>query len=299
LLPADLAALAPDHSVYSLLMNDTGGVRDDLIITRRGDDRFLMVLNAGCKHTDLAYLRAAAPGLDFDLQDDRALLALQGPAARPVVRRLLPAAADLVFMTGCEIEWQGVPLYVTCSGYTGEDGFELSVPADEAERLARLLLAEPEVQPIGLGARDSLRLEAGLCLYGHELTETITPIEAGLRWAIAPARRPDGLRAGGYPGADTVAAQLAAGPQRTRVGLKVEGKRPVREGQAVLDAAGTPVGVICSGAFGPSIDAPVAMAYVPPTLATVGTRVAVDVRGTQVVAEVVKMPLTPPGYYRG
>jgi aminomethyltransferase len=299
LLPADLVALPEHHSVYSLLMNDQGGVRDDLIVTRWGDDRFFMVINAACKHDDLDYLRSAAPELTFSLLEDRALLALQGPAARPVMARLMPEAANLVFMTGAECEFDGVPLYVTCSGYTGEDGFELSIPAAHAERVARALLDQPEVAPVGLGARDSLRLEAGLCLYGHELATDITPVEAGLRWAIAAARRPGAERAGGYPGADVVAQQMADGPTRRRVGLKVLGTRPVREGQSVLNDAGDVIGSVCSGAFGPSVEAPVAMAYVDPAFAAVDTELAVDVRGKSVTVQVVKMPLVPSRYHRG
>lgn len=299
LLPADLEALPAHHSVYSLLMNEQGGVRDDLIVTRWSDTQFFAVLNAACKHSDLEYMRGALPGIEFEWLEDRALLALQGPAARSVVDRLLPAAASLVFMTGMHCEWQGVSIYVTCSGYTGEDGFELSVPATHAEALARALLAEPEVAPVGLGARDSLRLEAGLCLYGHELNAEITPVEAGLRWAIAASRRPDGIRAGGYPGAGVVAQQLAEGPARRRVGLKVTGKRPIREGQSVLDASGQVAGEVCSGAFGASVDGPVGMAYVRPDCAAVGTELAVDVRGKTVNVAVVKLPLVPSRYHRG
>jgi len=299
LVPADLEALAVDHSVYSLLMNDTGGVRDDLIITRWDANRFFVVINAGCKRDDIAYLTASLGSSSLTELADRALLALQGPLARAVMARLCPKAAELVFMTGCQAEVLESSVYITCSGYTGEDGFELSIPNDKAAVFAEWLLAQPEVAPIGLGARDSLRLEAGLCLYGHELTPDISPIEAGLRWAIAPARRPDGARAGGYPGAEVLAAQMANGTARARVGLVVDGKRPVRDGQLVNDSDGNGIGVICSGAFGPSVSGPIAMAYVNPEFKAVGTEVVVDVRGTAVTARVAKLPLVPQRYHRG
>lgn len=299
LLPTDLEALAPNHSVYSLLMNDQGGVRDDLIITRLSDDAFFMVLNADCKHTDLDYLRSAAPELSFELDDDRALLALQGPAAREALSRLIPEVASLVFMTGMAVNYEGHELYVTCSGYTGEDGYELSVPASFAEAMARKLLSEPEIEPIGLGARDSLRLEAGLCLYGHELSNDISPVQANLRWAIAKQRRADGTRPGGYPGADVVASQMAEGVARKLVGLRVQGKRPVREGQTVLNADGQAIGVVSSGAFGPTADSPVAMAFVEVASAVIGAELAVDVRGKPVAVLVEKLPLVPQRYFRG
>lgn len=299
LVPADLESLAVDHSVYSLLMNDAGGVRDDLIITRWDANRFFVVINAGCKRDDIAYLNASLGSSSLTELADRALLALQGPLARAVMARLCPKAAGLVFMTGCQAEVLDTSVYITCSGYTGEDGFELSIPNDKAGVFAEWLLAQPEVAPIGLGARDSLRLEAGLCLYGHELTPEITPIEAGLRWAISPARRPDGARAGGYPGAEVLAAQMANGTERTRVGLVVDGKRPVRDGQQVNDRDGNAIGVICSGAFGPSVSGPIAMAYIHPESKAVGTEVVVDVRGTAVTARVAKLPLVPQRYHRG
>ena len=299
LVPADLESLAVNHSVYSLLMNDGGGVRDDLIITRWGADRFFVVINAGCKHDDIAYLTQSLSTSALTELDGRALLALQGPLARTVIGRLSADAAALVFMTGCQVDALDTSIYITCSGYTGEDGFELSIPNDKAATFAEWLLAQPEVAPIGLGARDSLRLEAGLCLYGHELTPEISPIEAGIRWAIASVRRPDGARAGGYPGADQLAQQIADGTTRARVGLVVEGKRPVRDGQQVNDSEGNAIGSICSGAFGPSVAGPIAMAYVKPAFKAVGTEVVVDVRGTRVIARVAKLPLVPQRYHRG
>lgn len=299
LMPADLHGLKPLHSTYSLLMNAAGGVLDDLIVTRLAEDRFLLVVNAACKHEDLAIITAGCPTSAVSLHDDRALLALQGPKARDVIVHLAPDASSLVFMTGTETVIADTPCFITCSGYTGEDGFEISVDASAAEAVARALLEQPAVEAIGLGARDSLRLEAGLCLYGHELSVDISPIEAGLRWAIAKARRPDGERAGGYPGADSLARQMHDGCERVRVGLKVDGKRPVREGQTILNGNGEAIGVITSGGFGPSVGAPIAMGFVPPSYKSVGTELAVDVRGTAVSVQVVSLPMTPPGYHRG
>lgn len=299
LMPADLVALKPLHSTYSLLTNASGGVLDDLIVTRLSDTRFMIVVNAACKHDDLKVLEAGCPSSSVTLHDDRALLALQGPKARDVITRLAPDAAHLPFMTAREVNLVGVDCFVTCSGYTGEDGFEISMPDNAAESIAKALLAEPEVALIGLGARDSLRLEAGLSLYGHELNTTITPVEAGLRWAIAKSRRADGARAGGYPGADTIMDQFEAGASRVRVGLKVDGKRPVRDGQAVINAKGEAIGVISSGGFGPSVGAPVALAFVEPGYKAPGTPLQVDVRGTLIPVEVVVLPMVPPGYHRG
>ena len=298
-MPNDFISLAPMSSVYGLLMNETGGVRDDLIATNLGDGRFNLVLNASNKHTDLAYLRAALPDLTFELHEDRALMALQGPASRAVMARLGKTASELGFMTAAQDQIDGIDVWVTCSGYTGEDGFEISVSASEAERLALHLLAEPEVEAIGLGARDSLRLEAGLCLHGHELSPDITPIEAGLNWAIARERRESGGRPGGYPGAAIIHHQLSEGAARRRVGLRVEGRRPIRAGEALLDSAGNEVGVICSDAFGASIGGPVAMGFVQPARSQVGSDLHVIVRGKQVDLKVVGLPMVPNRYYRG
>ena len=298
-MPNDFISLAPMSSVYGLLMNETGGVRDDLIATNLGDGRFNLVLNASNKHTDLAYLRAALPDLTFELHEDRALMALQGPASRAVMARLGKTASELGFMTAAQDQIDGIDVWVTCSGYTGEDGFEISVSASEAERLALHLLAEPEVEAIGLGARDSLRLEAGLCLHGHELSPDITPIEAGLNWAIARERRESGSRPGGYPGAAIIHHQLSEGAARRRVDLRVEGRRPIRAGEALLDSAGNEVGVICSDAFGASIGGPVAMGFVQPACSLVGSDLHVMVRGKQVDLKVVSLPMAPNRYYRG
>ena len=298
-LPNDFISLAPMSSVYGLLMNEAGGVRDDLIATNFGDGCFKLVVNASNKHEDLAYLRAALPELTFELHEDRALIALQGPEARVVMARLGKKASGLGFMTATQDQIDGVDVWVTCSGYTGEDGFEISVSALEAERLAQCLLAEPEVEAIGLGARDSLRLEAGLCLHGHELSADITPLEAGLYWAIARDRRESGSRPGGYPGAEIIHQQLAEGITRKRVGLRVEGRRPVRAGETLLDRADNEVGVICSDAFGASVGGPVAMAFVQPASSHLGSDLHVMVRGKRVDLRVVRLPMVPNRYYRG
>jgi aminomethyltransferase len=215
------------------------------------------------------------------------------------MRTLCPAAAELVFMQGCAASIDGVPVYITCSGYTGEDGFEISLPGDAAEALARRLIALDAVQPVGLGARDSLRLEAGLCLYGHELTADIDPVQAGLLWSNSKARRSDGERAGGFPGAETIFQRVAQGTPLRRVGLVVEGKRPVRDGQTVMDARGRAVGAVCSACYGASVGGPIAMAYIERESGEPGTPLAVDVRGKAVPVTVTRMPFIPQRYHRG
>ncbi len=299
LVPADLEGLAQDRQTYTLLTNPEGGVLDDLIITRWGPDAFFLVVNAACKEQDIAHLRQSLGGLQIDVLENRALLALQGPAAREVMKQLCPAAAELVFLQGASLGVAGAEAYVTCSGYTGEDGFELSLPAADAERVARELLAFEQVESIGLGARDSLRLEAGLCLYGHELSETIDPIQAGLGWAIAKARRADGARPGGFPGADIILDRMQNPPALRRVGLAVDGKRPVREGQAVLNGAGETVGEVCSAAFGATVGGPIAMAYVQRADGEPGSSLCVDVRGKQIPVTATRMPFVPQRYFRG
>ncbi|MDO8861038.1 glycine cleavage system aminomethyltransferase GcvT [Haliea sp. E1-2-M8] len=299
LVPADVVGLADDRQTYALLTNSTGGVLDDLIITRWGPETFFLVVNAACKEQDIAHLRAHLDGQSLEVMADQALLALQGPAAREVMARLCAAAAALTFMHGMRASIDGVELYITCSGYTGEDGFELSLPAVSADRIARLLLAQPEVAPIGLGARDSLRLEAGLCLYGHELSATIDPVQAGLVWSIGKARRPGGERPGGFPGADRIFQLVEHRPPLRRVGLVVDGKRPVREGQTVFDERGEQVGEVCSACFGASVGVPIAIAYVRRDGGEPGTRLIVDVRGKPVSVTVAKMPFVPQRYFRG
>jgi aminomethyltransferase len=299
LVPVDIEGLGLNRQTYALFTNERGGVLDDLIITRWGQERFFLVVNAGCKEQDIAHLQASVDGQSLTVLSEQALLALQGPAAREVMHTLCPAAAELVFMQGCSAQIDGAQVYITCSGYTGEDGFEVSVPAEYAEALARRLLAIEEVAPIGLGARDSLRLEAGLCLYGHELTTDIDPVQAGLMWSISKERRADGARPGGFPGADTILQRMLDKPPLRRVGLAVDGKRPVRDGQVVVDTQGRQIGVICSACYGASFGGPIAMAYIECELGEPGTHLAVEVRGGLLPVTVRKMPFTPQRYYRG
>ena len=299
LVPVDVEALDIDQQTYALFTNDSGGVLDDLIITRWAQDEFFLVVNAGCKTGDIAHLRAHLSGQDLTVLEEQALLALQGPAAREVMGTLCPAAAQLTFMHGCAAQVDGVDVYITCSGYTGEDGFEISVPAAAAEALARRLLAFEAVEPIGLGARDSLRLEAGLCLYGHELSTGIDPVQAGLVWSISKSRREGADRAGGFPGAEVIFRRMVDKPALCRVGLTVDGKRPVREGQAVLDESGRQVGEVCSACYGASVGGPIAMAYIERALGAAGTKLLVAVRDKQVPVTVTPMPFTPQRYFRG
>ena len=299
LVPADVAGLAVNGQTYALLTNDEGGVRDDLIITRWGEERFFLVVNAACKADDIAYLEASLDGQSLTVLEDRALLALQGPAARAVLSELAPELARLPFLRGAEAVIDGVDCYVTCSGYTGEDGFELSLPAASAEALARRLLAAPSVAPAGLGARDSLRLEAGLCLYGHELDAQTNVVDAGLYWSVGKPRRPGGEREGGFPGADAIFSRKAAGPERRRVGLRVEGKRPVRDGQPLFAASGEEVGVITSACYGPSAGGPIAMGYVAAAYSDLDTPLEAEARGKRLPVTVARMPFVPQRYYRG
>lgn len=300
LVPVDLEALGEHRQTYALLTNAEGGVRDDLIITRWGAEEFFLVVNASCKQDDRAWIESQlSDGQSLRELEDQGLLALQGPRAREVLGALLPETAALVFLQGAHCELDGMPLYITCSGYTGEDGYEISVAKEHAEALARKLLAHTAVAAVGLGARDSLRLESGLCLYGHELSPTISPIEAKLNWSISKSRRPGGEKAGGYPGADRIALELSEGTSRSRVGIRVVGKRPVREGQSVLNEEGDVVGVISSGAYAATVDAPVAMAFVERAYTSVDTPLTVDVRGKALPVTVCKMPLVPQRYFRG
>lgn len=299
LVPVDVLGLGVNRQRYAVFTNEAGGLLDDLMIVNAGDHLFLVV-NAACKAQDLAHLRAhLEPAVRVTELADRALLALQGPAAAAVFLRLAPAAAGMVFMDFRKLDVAGIPCFASRSGYTGEDGFEISVPADRAAELARVLLAEPEVAPIGLGARDSLRLEAGLCLYGHELDPTTTPVEAAIGWAIQKVRRRGGARAGGFPGADTVLAQFDAGTARLRVGLSGNTRAPVREGAPLLDATGREVGTVTSGTYGPSAGRPVAMAYVEAACAAPGTALDALVRGKPVPMTVATMPFVAQRYFRG
>ena len=299
LVPVDVVDLAVGRQRYALFTNDEGGVLDDLMVARRTDD-LLLVVNASCKETDTALLRRAIGArCSVEPLPDRALLALQGPKAGAVMARLAPSLAALTFMTGAWARIAGIDCFATRSGYTGEDGFEISVAGSDAQALARALLAEPEVGPAGLGARDTLRLEAGLCLYGHDIDTTTTPIEAGLAWAIQKVRRPGGARAGGYPGAATIEAQLGGGVKRKRVGLLGLERAPVREGARLVDESGAGVGIVTSGTLGPTVGQPVALAYVPTALAAPGTLLHADVRGKRQPMRVATLPFTPHRYFRG
>lgn len=294
LVVGDIQVLAAGRMRYTLLTNEAGGILDDLMVTAGGDHLFLIV-NAARKAQDLAHLRRHLPtGIAITPLDDRALLALQGPAAAAVLGRLEPAAGDLAFMSGMALTLDGAACFVTRSGYTGEDGFEISVPAADAERLARRLLAEPEVKPVGLGARDSLRLEAGLCLYGHDIDETTTVIEANLGWAVSKRRWAEG----GFPGAARLQRQRIEGITRKRVGIKSEGRAPAREGTEIAGADGTIIGHITSGGFGPSVEGPVAMGYVATGQSMLGTAISLMVRGTPRPARIVALPFVPHRYHR-
>jgi aminomethyltransferase len=295
LVPGDLLALAPLHMRYTLLLNEEGGILDDLMATRLQDGLFLVV-NAGRKAADLAHLRTRLDRpTTVELLEDRALLALQGPAAAAVLSDFCKDIAQLGFMTATEVTLGGCRCLVTRSGYTGEDGFEISLPAVSAAALAETLLARPEVRPIGLGARDSLRLEAGLCLYGHDIDETTTPIEAALAWTIGKRRRTEG----GFPGSAVVLRQLAGGAERIRVGLRPDGRAPAREDTPIVNTAGAKLGRVTSGGFGPSVGGPIAMGYVDRRNAAEGTPLALLVRGTARPARVVRLPFVPLRYYRG
>ena len=299
LVPADIVGLAPGRQRYALFTNDTGGILDDLMVANLGD-RLQLVVNASGREQGLAHLVAHMPAIEITPRFDRALLALQGPGAEAALVALCPAVAAMRFMDAIDAEVAGVPATITRSGYTGEDGFEIGLPADAAETIARALLARPGVLAAGLGARDSLRLEAGMCLYGNDLDPTTTPVEAALEWAIQKSRRPGGARAGGYPGSAIVADELARGPVRRRVGLAPEGRAPLRPPAPLYAAedAAEPVGQITSGGFGPTVGAPVAMGYVATACAEPGTRLWAEVRGRRLAAVVAPLPFTSPGFKR-
>lgn len=295
LVLGEIQALKPGRMRYTLLTDEAGGILDDLMVTNAGDHLFVVV-NAACKADDIAHLTGAlAPSVRVTPLPERALLALQGPAAADVLGRLAPAVRTMGFMSAAPQKLDGIACLVSRSGYTGEDGFEISVPADAAEKLARRLLAEPEVKPIGLGARDTLRLEAGLCLYGHDIDRATTPIEADLAFAIGKRRRAEG----GFLGAEKILRELRDGAPRKRVGLKPEGRAPARDGTEIRDDSGAVIGTVTSGGFGPSIEGPIAMGYVAANHAAPGTSVALTVRGRSLPARVVELPFFPHRYYRG
>ena len=306
LLPVDVIDLAVGKQRYGLLLNDDGGILDDLMFVNRGSDIFVIV-NGACKVADIAHIQARiGTRCEVIPSPERALLALQGPQAVTALARLAPGVEKLVFMTGAQVRvhtgGQDIDVFLTRSGYTGEDGFEISVHESEALALANALLAQPEVKPVGLGARNSLRLEAGLPLYGNDIDTSTTPVEAGLGWAIQKIRRTGGARAGGFPGASKILAQLAGGTgaiARKRVGLVALERIPVREHTELQDAHGNRLGEVTSGLLGPTIDKPIAMGYVPAEFATLGTQVNAMVRGKPVPMLVTAMPFVPTNYFRG
>ncbi len=329
LMPVDVMGLAVGKQRYGLLLTDEGTIIDDLMFVNVGSDtcfagpsqesgaptggsadseagksggQIFVIVNGACKVGDLAHIESRiGQRCEVIPMPERALLALQGPQAVTALTRLVPGVEKLVFMTGAAFHWEGAALFITRSGYTGEDGFEISVPDTAAEALARALLAQPEVKPVGLGARNSLRLEAGLCLYGNDIDTTTTPVEAGLNWALQKVRRTGGARAGGFAGAATVLGQLDGIEPLTkqRVGLKALERVPVREHTELTDLNGEFIGEVTSGLLGPTINQPVAMGFVPPDFAAIGTRINAVVRGKPVPMEVVAMPFVPTRYYRG
>jgi len=304
LVPVDVVDLGAGRQRYAFFTNASGGLLDDLMITRPqpgsafGD--LFVVVNAACKDADVRHLVTnIGHRCSVVTMPERALLALQGPQAAVALARLNAAVAQLVFMSGAEFDLAGAPCFVTRSGYTGEDGFEISVPVADAAALAEALLAQPEVEPAGLGARDTLRLEAGLCLYGHDIDERTSPVEAGLSWAIQKVRRPGGARAGGYPGAATIEGHLAGGAPCKRVGLVGLERVPVREGTPIVDAHGRKLGQVTSGTLAPSVDRPIAMAYLPVDHAQPQHEVYAEVRGKRLPMRVTPMPFNPHRYFRG
>ena len=300
MVPMDVLGLGEGRQRYGLFTNAAGGIEDDLMFANRGDHLFVVV-NAACKDGDIARMRSALePGVSVTEITDRALIALQGPAAEAALARLSGAVADMAFMDVATVELNGTECWVSRSGYTGEDGYEISVPAAAAEALCRVLLDMEEVEAIGLGARDSLRLEAGLCLYGNDISAGTSPVEAGLNWAIQKVRRAGGDRAGGFPGAERIFGDMAEGVARKRVGLAPQGRAPMRAGTVLYAGAegGDPIGEVTSGGFGPTLEAPVAMGYVGSAQAAVGTEIFGEVRGKRLPLTVAKMPLVPARFKR-
>jgi aminomethyltransferase len=300
LVPVDIVDLPVGKQRYAFFTNEQGGILDDLMVANLGDCLFIVV-NAACKEDDIAHLRQHLPStVTLDVVTDRALLALQGPRAAKVLATLVPEVATMCFMDIQRLSVAGIECIVSRSGYTGEDGYEISVPAIHAQALAEHLLAFDDVEWIGLGARDSLRLECGLCLYGHDLDETTTPIEASLLWAISPVRRSGGSRAGGFPGAAVILEQMATkSVSRRRIGLIGQTKAPVREGTRLFDAQGVQIGIVTSGTSGPTAGKPVSMGYVSSVYAVPETEVYAEVRGRMLAMTVTKMPFVPQRYYRG
>ena len=294
LVPAEVRGLGPGRARYTQFTTEDGGILDDCIVTAVAENELFLVVNAARKAEDLAHLRAGLPaGVALEVLDDRALLALQGPAAADVLATLTPEAAGLAFMESREVSIGGQRARVSRLGYTGEDGFEISYPAAHAQKLARTLLANERVQPAGLGARDSLRLEAGLCLYGHDIDSTTSPVEAGLAWTIGKRRRQES----GFAGAGRILRELREGPSRRLVGVRVEGRAPVREGAEIQGGDGQTIGLVTSGGFGPTVGAPVAMGYVQADRAAPGTPLHIQVRGRTVEAKAAPLPFVPHRYH--
>lgn len=292
LVPGDYQIMKVGKTRYTVLLNEQGTIMDDLMATRT-DNGLYIVVNAACKDADFAHIKKMTAGkANLEILQDRSLLAIQGPKAGDVIARLSPETRDMTFMTFAEVSIAGVPCFATRSGYTGEDGFEISVPSNQAVELAEKLLAEPEVEAIGLGARDSLRLEAGLCLYGHDIDTDTTPVEADLKWAINKARREER----NFPGAEIIMNQLENGTERVRVGILPDGRAPAREGTEIQNTANETIGTITSGGFGPTVQGPIAMGYVKTEFAHEGTKLNLIVRGKAVSASVVKTPFTPHRY---
>lgn len=299
LVPIDILSLKEGRQRYGFFTDENGCILDDLMITNRGD-HLLVVVNAACKDADLAHMKAHLPDCDVTLLDDRALIALQGPRAEAVLAELWAGVSSMKFMDVREVPLHDVPCIISRSGYSGEDGFEISIPQDHAVSVAKALLEHPDCEAIGLGARDSLRLEAGLCLYGNDIDTTTSPIEASLEWALQKARKAGGDREGGFPGADRILGELADGTSRRRVGLKPEGKAPVRShAKLFADADGLQeLGEVTSGTFGPTVEGPVAMGYVPVSHAAAGTQVFAEVRGKYLPMTVAALPFITPTYKR-
>ena len=295
LMPGDVAGLEQGQMRYSQFTNEAGGILDDLMVTNRGDHIFLVV-NAGCKDADFAHIQKhIGDRIELEILANRGLIALQGPMAATVLNRHAQGVEAMPFLTMQDIEIDGIACLVSRAGYTGEDGYEISVPGEKSVELAELLLAEAEVEPIGLGARDTLRLEAGLCLYGHDIDETTSPIEAGLLWSIGKRRREDG----GFLGAERIISEIENKPSRRRVGILPDGRAPAREGTEITDQSGNNIGVVTSGGFGPTVDGPIAMGYVSRENAAVDTMLQLTVRGKRLNSKVIKLPFVEQNYYRG
>lgn len=299
LIPADILGLEHGRQRYSQLLNAQGGILDDLMVTRPAsadeDGRLLLVVNAACKEADYAHIAANLPaGVTLNRMDERALIAIQGPKAADVVALHVPGTSDMAFMDSRHGTFDGIDIHVSRSGYTGEDGYEISVAASRAEAVWSALAAHERVTPVGLGARDTLRLEAGLCLYGHDIDETTSPVEAGLLWSIGKRRRAEG----GFPGANRIQREIAEGPSRRRVGIRPTGRAPAREGTVIADMGASEIGIVTSGGFGPTVGGPVAMGYVDAGHAVPDTPVSLIVRGRAEAAHVVRLPFVPPGFHR-